>query len=177
MNKYYFLIERHIKLSSNLEYHVNNNIPLQENIFRINSEAWCNLICEARFLVQSGQLKLSNSTDRLLTEAGKLKTGTKAVYKGESVVLDSPKRSSSGPKKFYVYRDSGRKNPKGVIIAKIIRWGDPNLKVDNCDDKARKSFLARHKCSQKTDMNTPGWWACNVHRFAKQLGLACDKPW
>ena len=31
------------------------------------------------------------------------------------------------------------------------------------DPKRRASFKARHKCSEKKDKLTPGWWACNYN--------------
>ena len=46
------------------------------------------------------------------------------------------------------------------------------LKIKLDDKAARKSFAARHKCDQKTDKTKPGYWACNMPRYAKQLGLS-----
>ena len=47
-----------------------------------------------------------------------------------------------------------------------------NLKNKNANKKDTKSFRALHKCSQKTDKTTVGYWSCNVGRYAKQLGLS-----
>ena len=43
---------------------------------------------------------------------------------------------------------------------KIIRFGDANLE-DRSDNPERKSnFRARHKCSEKKDIFTAGYWSC-----------------
>jgi hypothetical protein len=81
------------------------------------------------------------------------------------VELNSPKRG--GKKKFYVYV----RNEKGNIIK--VEFGDTsglNAKINN--PEARKSFAARHRCAEKKDKTTPGYWACRIPRYAKQLGLS-----
>ena len=52
------------------------------------------------------------------------------------------------------------------------------LSFPNCENLlknqlgARRSFAARHNCDQKKDKTNPGWWASNMPRYAKQLGLS-----
>lgn len=162
-------------ISEGIKYHIRNNLSISESIYRIGSDSYCEMVNELRRLWKLGKIELSEN-DQFIVE--NLKTGTKAVYQGKDVVLDTPEKTPSGDnKQFQVYRDSGKKDDDGNIIAKIIKWGDPNLSVKNCDEEASKSFRARHKCSEKTDKDTPGWWACSVHRFWKQLGLECSDPW
>jgi hypothetical protein len=158
-------------LSEGLKYHIENNLSISTSVFRIGSDSWCDLVNEVRKLNDQGLIEV-NDNDQfiLMTEAG-----GKGIYQGKEVPLDSPKRG--GSKKFYVFVNSGRKNAEGRVIAKKIAWGDPNLTVKNQSDERRKSFLARHKCSTKKDRTTPGWWACNVNRYAKQLGLVSTKKW
>lgn len=165
--------------------------PLRFCYFRIGTPSWSSFFCQARDMLKRGSLNDLDDQDEFILksmETGKkaihfeddLKTASKqrAKHQGSSVVLDSPSRTPSGDKKkFQVYVNSGRKDKDGRIIAKKIKWGDPDMQVRNFDDKARKSFLKRHQCSSKTDKKTPGWWACNVHLFAKQLNLSSTKPW
>ena len=80
--------------------------------------------------------------------------------------LNKPK--AGGPKKYYVYV----KDPSSGNIKKVS-WGDTTgLKIKLNDPEARKSFAARHKCSTKNDKTKPGYWACRMPYFAKQLGLS-----
>tara|TARA_Y100000389_G_C17457776_1_gene519374 strand:- start:1272 stop:1808 length:537 start_codon:yes stop_codon:yes gene_type:complete len=173
-------LEQYNKITEAVRYHVDNDLSLTESIFRIGSEGYAGFACEVRELYYQGVLELSEN-DLFIVE--KLNTGKKAIFqkRGESdkkVILDSPERLPKGErKKFRVYRDSGKKTSDGEIIAFEIKWGDPKRTVKNHDEGARKSFLARHKCSEKKDMDKAGWWACNVHLFWKQLGLESDKPW
>ena len=56
---------------------------------------------------------------------------------------------------------------------KKVTWGDTTgLKIKLDDKAARKSFAARHKCDQQKDKTTASYWACNIPRYAKQLGLS-----
>lgn len=178
-------------VSDNLRYHIENNIPLNENIFRIYSKNYFDLINEVRDLYENGLIELSSDEDIWLIETdlgkfGYLETGEKvwldvpfelpeylneAKHRGKNVKLNSPFRTPGGPKKFAVYvKTSGG----GV---KKVTFGDPNLRVKNANKGRAKSFRARHKCDQKKDRTTAGYWACNVGRYAKKLGLKSSRSW
>ena len=94
-----------------------------------------------------------------------------AKHRGKNVKLNKPFRTPGGPKKFAVYVKS-----KGGGVKKVT-FGDPKLKVRNRNKGAAKSFRARHRCDQKKDRTTAGYWSCNVGRYAKQLGLASKNAW
>ena len=180
------LLHEGIQTSSNLRYHLNKNLPLHKNIFRYGSDAQLQLFKEARDLYNKGLLYL-NSHDRWLVEntsigeygefEGKLvsldvpfieEMLNEAEYKGKDVQLNKPKRG--GSKKFYVYV----KNPKTGKVKKVsfgAAGGGQNLAVKIRDPKARKAFAARQNCARKKDKTTPGYWACNLPRYAKSLGL------
>ena len=64
------------------------------------------------------------------------------------------------------------KDPSTGNIKKVT-WGDTTgLKVKLDDPAARKSFAARHDCENQKDKTKAGYWACNLPRYAKQLGLS-----
>lgn len=156
-----------------VEYHVINSIPLSECVFRPHSEGFYKFYVEARKQFNEGKLEVTDSFDIELMETD---IGERVEYEGEEVPLDiplteeenvklnSPKRG--GPKKFYVYV-----NDKGNVIK--VTFGDTtglNAKID--DPEARKSFAARHQCDTKKDKTKPGYWACRLPYYAKQLGLS-----
>ena len=88
------------------------------------------------------------------------------MEEGKDVELNKPK--VGGPKKYYVYV----KDPSTGNIKKVS-WGDTTgLKVKLNDPEARKSFAARHKCAQQKDRTSAAYWACNLPRYAKSLGLS-----
>mgnify|MGYP006236922701 FL=1 len=66
---------------------------------------------------------------------------------------NSPRRTSGGSKKFVVKACKDGKE-------KIVRFGDPNMRIKKSNPKRRKSFRARHKCEQKKDKFSAGYWSC-----------------
>lgn len=171
-------------VSKNLQYHLDKNIPLHENAFRYGTEAQLKLFKEVRTLYNEGKLYL-NPEDRWLVENTDI--GNYGLYEGQFVPLDVPfieeeqlneaeyqgkkvqlgKPKRGGSKKFYVYV----KDPKTKKVKKV-NFGDTtglSTKINN--PKARKAFAARQNCDQKKDRTKPGYWACNLPRYAKSLGL------
>jgi hypothetical protein len=184
------IIKESVELSEALKYHVDNELTLTNNIFRAYSESYFDLVNEVRRLWEAGKIKL-NEEDTLMVESdlgkkvmikGQLiyldapfvnedEVLEEAKHRGKNVKLNKPFRTSGGPKKFAVYV----KSPSGGI--KKVSFGDPNLRVRNKNKGAAKSFRARHKCDQKKDRTTAGYWSCNVGRYAKQLGLSSSNSW
>lgn len=77
-----------------------------------------------------------------------------AEYKGKTVKLGKPMKGDV--KKFKVYV----KNKKGNVIK--VNFGDPNMEIKRDNRERRKSFRARHKCSQAKDRTTPKYWSCKM---------------
>jgi hypothetical protein len=188
------IIKENVEVSDALQYHIDNGMTLTNNVFRAYSEKYFDLINEVRSLWKEGKISL-NEEDTLMVESDlgiKVKKGGEYIYldapyiseieteedilaeakhRGKNVKLGKPFRTSGGPKKFAVYV----KSKSGGI--KKVSFGDPNLRVRNKNKGAAKSFRARHKCDQKKDRTTAGYWSCNVGRYAKQLGLSSSNSW
>ena len=188
------VLKEECQISENLQYHIDNKISLTDNVFRVYSENYFDLVNEVRNLWKEGKINL-NEEDILMVESSlgeKVKVNGEIVYldapyileyeteedileeakhHGKNVKLNKPFRTSGGPKKFAVYV----KSKSGGI--KKVTFGDPKLKVKNANKKAAKSFRARHRCDQKKDRTTAGYWSCNVGRYAKQLGLSSSNSW
>ena len=184
------ILTESVPVSESLKYHLNNSLGLTDNIFRIYSDSYFDLINEVRELYEYGLIKL-NDDEKWIVESdlGKyvyLDNGTKvwldapfeieqplneAKHRGKNVTLNSPFRTPGGPKKFAVYV----KTPGGGV--KKVTFGDPNLRVRNASKSRAKSFRARHKCDQKKDRTKAGYWACNVSRYRKKLGLKSSRSW
>jgi hypothetical protein len=79
-----------------------------------------------------------------------------AEYKGKKVKLDKPFRLTNDSKKFGVYV----RNKKGNVV--IVKFGDPDMEIKRDDPERRKAFRARHKCDDKTDKTTAGYWSCKM---------------
>lgn len=159
------------------DWHIENDMPITENIFRPHSEMNYELFRVFREAYEAGDYTPKNLFEQQLLETD---IGTFGVFEGKKVPLDFPlmedeeknvelnKPKRGGSKKFYVYvRDPETKNIKKV------EFGDTTgLKVKIDDPEARKSFAARHNCDAKKDKTKPGYWACNLPRYGKALGLS-----
>lgn len=172
-------------ISEGLQYHLRNEIPITENIYRPHSEEFFNLINEVRELFYEGEISLNEEEVELIgTNIGekvKLSNGkevyldiplseefiNEAEYNGKKVEIGKPRRNTGGGKKYVVYV----KNPSTGRVKKIS-FGDVKggltAKVSN--PKARKAFASRHQCAKKKDRMTAGYWACRLNRFGHLWG-------
>jgi hypothetical protein len=173
-------------LSEGLSYHIKNNVPLSEPIWRVGSENWFSLMNEAKTYYKMG-ISFGIDDDILETDIGETgiwegvevyldiphpdDTGwaivNEADYRGKEVSLNKPFRSS-GPKKYAVYV----KDPKTGNVKKV-NFGDAKggLRAKINDPKARRAYSKRAQCELKKDKTTPGYWSCRLPRYAKLLGL------
>ena len=174
-----------INISESLKYHLENNKPITENIFRPGSEAFYEVIKEARELFDLGRVNLCDVDKELYesTDIGKfgmfngelvpldipmenIEELNEAEYKGKEVKLNYPMRGGA-TKKYQVYV----KNPKTGKVKKIA-FGDVHggLTAKVSDPKARKSFASRHQCHLKKDKTKAGYWACRINKFGHLWG-------
>jgi hypothetical protein len=184
--KYINLFNNFKPISENLKYHVDNNLPVLENVFRPGSTSFFEIIKEARELFDNKEVELSG-IDKILfetTDLGKfelfegemvpldlplevIEEINEAEYKGKKVSVGKPMRNTGSGKKYYVYV----KNPKTKKIIKVS-FGDAKggLSAKVSDPKARKAFASRHQCHLKKDRTKPGYWACRANRYANLWG-------
>lgn len=99
--------------------------------------------------VKTGDKKYESATD--------LSQGDEIIdeveYQGRDVELNQPMRGDVKKYKVYV------KDPKTGNVKKV-NFGDKNMEIKRDDPEARKSFRARHKCDQKKDKTSAGYWSC-----------------
>ena len=184
-------------ISESLQYHIDHNIPLVENIYRWGSEGFFNLINETRELYKKGEIDLCLA-DRELIETN---IGEKAMFEGKEVWLDipmedteilseedrfkgkkssSPTRDTSGGKAYKVYvpgcAAKTDTNPRGI---KLVRFGSGGLKAKLNNPERKKAYNARHGCSKgrHNDKCKAGYWSCRLPRYAKKLGLSGGGTW
>lgn len=169
-------------ISEDLVYHIENNISPINNIYRPSSKKYFSFIKEAKNNVELFKLS-SEEKDILSSDIGEYGYydgelvpldfpfpddiyKDAAEYNGKKVKLNRPMRSS-GPKKYKVYV----MNPKTKRVKKI-NFGDSKggLRLNISDPGARRSFVARHKCTEKKDKMKAGYWACRIGRYPHLTG-------
>jgi hypothetical protein len=171
---------RETTLRENLQFHLENNIPVDNSVLRPGSKSHISLIREAKQLWKEGRYFATETEEELFdTDMGEY-----AIYEEQTVPLDvpmlneyvldekkkkkktpqlgKPTRNAKGKKKYKVFV----RNPKTGNIMKIT-FGDKKggLEGNWNDPEARKSFAKRHKCAQKNDRTKAGYWACRAHKF------------
>jgi len=175
------LIKEGVEISEGLKYHKEYDLPLVENVFLPFSDEFFSLINETRSLWKNRLVQLCEDDEWLLkTDIGKTAMFegdeiwldipflmeeddeyiNEAEYKGKKVNLNSPFKTSGKFKKFAVYV----KEPSGDI--KMVKFGDPNN-----NPETKKNFRVRHKCDTKNDKTKSVYWACNISKYRKKLGI------
>jgi hypothetical protein len=159
-----------VMISEGLQYHLDNQIPLNENVYRYGS--YFNLINEVRSLYNEGNIDLSLLDEELVKQS----IGDKGEYEGKEVWLNFPMEevrlyeakhngrevSLNSPKKSgsqnYVYVTGCLKDKSKV---KKITYGSA-MKDKLKDPDRRKAFAARHGCEGLSlkDKCTKKYWAC-----------------
>jgi hypothetical protein len=96
--------------SENLKYHLDNNKPITENIFRPGSESFYDVIKEARKLFDLGRVKLCDIDKEIYesTEIGKF-----GYFNGELVPLDLPMENIESIQEAELFS----RNPNGTYSA------------------------------------------------------------
>ena len=176
-------LQSRVLMTENMQYHIDNKMPLTENTFRYGSKAFLDLWAEARFLYSRGALNVSGIDKEIIIETKLGEYGlfegqmvpldmpileegevNEAEYQGKKVPIGKPKRGGASGKKFFVYvMDKGK--------VKKVSFGDSGgLSTKINDPKARQAFAKRHNCAQKTDRTTAGYWSCRIGRYWKSLG-------
>jgi hypothetical protein len=168
-------------VSKELKNHLDKNIPLSESEFRSGSPKHIELLKEVKELYNKGLIALNETDEFIVNEfdpkpikvkgIGEVYLGliqeeyesdeqllSEAVYKGRKVELGKPKRGElSGKKKSYVFV----RNPKTGNVKKIT-FGQKGVKIKKNNPERRRSFRARHKCSQQKDKLSSAYWSCRA---------------
>lgn len=111
--------------------------------------------------MQSFKAHLEESVDACCESCNEELELTEAEYQGKKVTLNNPVRG--GTKKFYVYV----KNEKGNVVK--VSFGDPNMEIERDDPARRKSFRARHNCSDPGPKWKARYWSCYQWRSGAKV--------
>jgi hypothetical protein len=168
------------QVSDNLRYHLDKNLNLSENAFKLYSQSFFNLINEVRVLFHMGLIDLNeNDISIIESDLGKsviLENGqevylevpiedtyfiSEAEYQGRKVQLG--KIMQGDVKKFKVYV----KNDKGNVVKVNFGFGGKSAKgkrmtIKKNNPQRRKSFRARHNCDNPGPRWKARYWACRT---------------
>ena len=161
--------ESKIDISEGLKYHITNNKPILENVYKIGSEKFNDLLEECRDLYMNGDLELSDDDLSFImeNEYGPIENTNytvgnmlnEAEYQGRKVQLG--KIMQGDIKKFKTYV----KNDKGKVVKVNFGFGGKSAKgkrmvIKKNNPARRKSFRARMRCDNPGPRWKPKFWAC-----------------
>jgi len=171
----------HIKLNSNhgskidisegLKFHIVNNKSIIDNVYKIGSDKFNDLLEECRDLYMNGDLELSDDDLSFImeNEYGPIENTNytvgdmlnEAEYKGRKVQLG--KIMQGDIKKFKAYV----KNDKGKVVKVNFGFGGKSAKgkrmvIKKNNPARRKSFRARMRCDNPGPRWKPRYWACRT---------------
>jgi hypothetical protein len=173
------VLKKGAKTSESLKYHINEGLTLSENVYRIYSDEFFNLINEVRNLYELGLIHL-NEEDKWIVNTD---IGKTSLYEGNIVWLDVPfeiqddemvneaeyqgrkvqlgKRMQGDVKKFKVYV----KNDKGKVVKVNFGFGGKSahgkrMVIKKNNPERRKNFRARMNCDTPGPRWKPRYWAC-----------------
>jgi hypothetical protein len=164
-------------VSKELKNHLDKNIPLSESEYKSGSPKHIELLKEVKELYNKGIISLNETDEFIVNEfdptpvkikgIGEVYLGliqeeyesdeqllSEAVYKGRKVSLGKAFLTPDGPKKRSVYV----RNDKGNVVK--VNFGDPNMRIKKNIPARRKSFRARHKCSNPGPKWKSRYWSC-----------------
>jgi len=76
-----------VVMTENMKYHVENKLPITENMFRYGSEAFLDMWAEARYLFSRNAIHVNDFDKEILLETN---LGEYGMYEGQKVPLDLP---------------------------------------------------------------------------------------
>jgi hypothetical protein len=174
------VLKKRVKISEELEYHINENLTLTNNVFTVYSKRYFDLINEVRDLWMRDLIHLNEEDEQIvMSDIGKI-----ALFEGEIVYLDAPiedevedlfeakykgrtvtlnKPMQGDVKKFKVFV----KNEKGNVIKVNFGFGGTSAKgkvmrIKKSNPERRKNFRARHNCDNPGPKTKARYWSCRA---------------
>ena len=174
------VLKKRVKISEELEYHINENLTLTNNVFTVYSKRYFDLINEVRDLWMRDLIHLNEQDEQIvMSDIGKI-----ALFEGEIVYLDAPiedevedlfeakykgrtvtlnKPMQGDVKKFKVFV----KNEKGNVIKVNFGFGGTSAKgkvmrIKKSNPERRKNFRARHNCDNPGPKTKARYWSCRA---------------
>lgn len=179
LNKTLVLLED-TKISEELQYHIENGFTLSNNVFKVYSEKYFDLINEVRDLWMHNLIQLNEEDEEIvLSDIGRIalyegkivyldvpieyevEDLNEAKYKGRTVTLNKPMQGDVKKSQVFV------KNEKGNVIKVNFGFGGTSAKgkvmrIKKSNPERRKNFRARHNCDNPGPKTKARYWSCRA---------------
>jgi len=138
----------HTPISEGLKYHIDNQIPLSENIYRIGSKEYMKLYTEARSLYSRGKLDVNEADKYFLTETH---VGGFGMFEGKRVPLDIPMINEE---EYYVTVNRGHGDGKRLVTSAESDYEEPRV----FSKEEAEEYVKRVKNSGATPGRIASYW-------------------
>jgi hypothetical protein len=164
-------VNENVEVSKALDYHISTKKTIIENVYKLGTEKFYELLEECKDLYLNGDLDLSDDDIKFIyeNEYGPIEETnyvaddllSEAEYQGRKVQLG--KIMQGDVKKFKVYV----KNDKGKVVKVNFGFGGKSakgkvMKIKKNNPERRKSFRARHNCDNPGPRWKARYWACRT---------------
>ena len=166
-----------LSLEEAVQYHLDHNISITENVFRPGSDMFFKLIGEAKRLYAEGKYTPADEFEKQMLESD---IGEKAIYEGKEVILDFPfelvSEEESDPTNGHGVGKPFRKNGGGAVYVKdggkihLVNFSQSGMKKRINEPGRVRSFVARHHCLTNKDRTSASYWACRWPRYFSNTG-------
>jgi hypothetical protein len=139
----------HTPISEGLKYHIDNQIPLSENIYRIGSKEYMKLYTEARSLYSRGKLDVNEADKYFLTETH---VGGFGMFEGKRVPLDIPMINEE--EEYYVTVNRGHGDGKRLVTSAESDYEEPRI----FSKEEAEEYIKRVKSGGATPGRIASYW-------------------
>lgn len=137
-------------LSTDLQYHIDNNRPLTEHLYRAGSDSYFALFAEARNLYSRNVLKISNTDDLEILKETDL--GHFGMFEGKKVPLDFPMVNEE--EEYYVTVNRGHGDGKRLVRSAESDYEEPRV----FSKEEAEEYVKRVKSSGATPGRIASYW-------------------
>jgi hypothetical protein len=109
-------------MSENMKHHVENRVPINENLFRYGSDSFLDMWAEARYLYSRNAIHVNDTDKEILVETD---LGEFGIFEGKKVPLDLLMEKIEFPFKYKGFKYSvedtgGMVNDRGQKVWKVL---------------------------------------------------------
>ena len=131
-----------------LQYHVDNNLSLYENVYRYSSKSFIQLFTEARDAWRDGLIELNEEDIQLLESTD---IGEYGIFEGQKVPLDLPMVYEE---EYYVTVNRGPKLGKSLVRSAESDYEEPRI----FSKEEAEEYIKRVKSSGATPGQIASYW-------------------
>ena len=165
-------VTKSIILTENLQYHVQNQLPLTENTFRYGSQSFLDLWSEARYLYVREIIHVNEDDKSILEETS---LGEYGMYEGKKVPLDLPMLDEEEGVPHFTkdgkeWKGKAHKMPDGSLMS-----GNPHDENGSGPNGKSEKLYHKGELDEVQDWDEEGDWEDDDNIYTGPYSYGIDK--